>query len=233
VSAGPRDRRTSAAEVLASYRQWVRGEITGPEDTDEWSSWAGQLAAELQSLIEQPADTGVGHRMRQPEDSPVSAVPSDQAGEPRAVTYLQAEAAYQGTTGPRQRFDHLTMRDLLARARTTLEARGDYDPARHGTEEPEPLTTDEHLEVLAVGELLARYYRHPARIHDAVLAGATWPQVAAAIGTSEPAARQAYRDWADRLHSLWQHDQGRLGLADAEHADAVRRAAEPDPEAGQ
>ena len=118
-------------------------------------------------------------------------------------------------------------------ARRTLRARGEFDPALHGTEEQAPLTVGSTWKYLPRGELLARYYRHPSRVHDAVLATATWAQVAAATGTREAAARQAYREWADRQHALWQHCEGRFGLSDAERADAVHRAAEPDPEAGQ
>jgi hypothetical protein len=235
MSARPHERRTAAAEVLAGYRRWVRGEITEAQDAEEeWSSWAGRLAAELRSLLEQLSDSGAADRRKsRPEDPAVSGGPVHQADEPRVVTYVEAEVAYQGTTGPRKRFEDLTMRDLLSRARAMLRARGEFDPALHGTEEQAPLTVEEHLEILAAGELLARYYRHPSRVHAAVLATATWAQVAAATGTSEPAARQAYREWADRQHALWQHREGRFGLSDAEHADAVRRAAEPDPEAAR
>lgn len=123
------------------------------------------------------------------------------------------------------------MRDAVARASAELKSRGDFDPARHA--EQEPLNTSEHLEVLALAEVLARRYRHPARVHDAVQAGATWAQIAAATGTAEPAARQAYREWADRQNWLWRQYQGHFGLNDADHAQATRRAAEPDPEAGQ
>jgi hypothetical protein len=49
----------------------------------------------------------------------------------------------------RDRYEELTQRDLSARARAVLVARGGYDPARHGTSGPQPLTLTEHLEVLA------------------------------------------------------------------------------------
>lgn len=151
----------------------------------------------------------------------------------RPVTYDAAEARYQGINTVQERFGELVTRDRHARSRAALEARGEYDPVQHGTREPEPLTAAEHLEVLALGEMLARYYRHPSRVHDAVEAGATWAQVAAARGSDEARARREYREWADGQHSLWQHYGGRLGINDAEHADAMRRAAGPDREAGQ
>ena len=168
-----------------------------------------------------------------PEDQSARSGEVRRLGDPRPVTYDQAEAAYRGTSGPRERFEDLVTREMVSRSRAILKARGDFDPAAHGTFEPEALTRDEHLELLALGELLARYYRHPARVHDAVQAGVTWPQIAAATGTAEPSARQAYRDWADRQHALWQDSAGRLGLSDAMYSESMCRAAEPDLEAGQ
>jgi hypothetical protein len=150
----------------------------------------------------------------------------------RPATYDAAEALYRGTSAARERFEELVTRNLLAGATAALAARGEYDPARHGTFHAEPLTAAEHLETLALGEMLARYYRHPSRVHDAVRSGATWRQIAVAVGAAEPAARQAYRDWADAQHSLWHDYEGRFGLSDAEHGEAVRRATAPDREAG-
>jgi hypothetical protein len=82
----------------------------------------------------------------------------------------------------------------------------------------------EHLELLAAGELLARYYRHPAHAHRALQAGATWEQVAAATGRDEAQARRDYREWAEDEHRLWQDYGGRLGIDDTEYAAAVARA---------
>ena len=76
------------------------------------------------------------------------------------------------------------------------------DPYVHA--EKTPLTVAEQLELIALGEHLARYYRHPARVHSAVLAGASWEQVAAAAGTTADAARAAYAEWAEEQHRLRQ-----------------------------
>ena len=130
----------------------------------------------------------------------------------------------------------LDNRDLSARAIATLQARGTYDPQQHGdADKYPPLTAEEHLEVLAAGELLARHYRHPALVHYAVLAGASWPQVAAATGSDEATARQAYRQWADGQHRLHADYEGKFGLDAVEHAAALRRTAEPstDPDMEQ
>jgi hypothetical protein len=141
-----------------------------------------------------------------------------------AVTYDEAERQYGGTLGSRQRFDELTHCDALVRAVAGLKARGEYDPDRHTADPGEPLTLSEYLEILAIGEVLARAYRHPAHVHAAVTAGATWAQVADATGCSEQDVRRAYRDWADGQHRIWRMYGGRFGLSDDEHAAAIARA---------
>jgi hypothetical protein len=74
------------------------------------------------------------------------------------------------------------------------------------------------------GELLARYYRHPAHVHRALQAGATWEQVAAATGRDEAQARQDYREWAEDEHRLWADYNGEFGIDAAEYAAAIARA---------
>jgi hypothetical protein len=161
----------------------------------------------------------------------------DQAGEeaslPRATTYERAQDTYLCISDARERFEELDNRDITVRALATLQARGTYDPQRHSDPAKyPPLTADEHLEILAAGELLARHYRHPALVHHAVLAGATWPQIAAATGSDEATARQAYQQWADGQHQLYLHYDGQFGMGPAEHEAARRRATEPaEPEA--
>jgi hypothetical protein len=150
------------------------------------------------------------------------------ASPPRATTYQHAETSYQCTIDARERFEELANRDLMARAHATLRARGTYDPHKHGdTGKYPPLTAEEHLELLAAGEMLARYYRHPALIHHAVKAGVSWPQIAAATGSDEAKARQGYREWADGQHGLYADYQGKFGMDDAEHTAAINRAAQP------
>jgi hypothetical protein len=144
------------------------------------------------------------------------------------ITYQQAETGYPCTIDARERFEELTNRDLMARARATLKARGTYDADKHGdAAKYPPLTTEEHLELLAAGEMLARYYRHPALIHHAVQAGASWPQIAAATGSDEAQVRQGYREWADGQHRLHTDYQGEFGMDDTEHTAAINRAARP------
>jgi hypothetical protein len=149
------------------------------------------------------------------------------ASAPRATTYWQAQGAYRSTIDARERFEGLTTRDLLARSCAILKARGEYDPHKHGDGNREPLTAAGHLEILAAGEVLARYYRHPARVDEAVKAGASWSQIAEAAGSDETTARQAYREWADGQHRLHADYEGRFGMDDAEHAAAISHACEP------
>ena len=157
----------------------------------------------------------------------------ESASPPRAITHYQAQDHYRCTIDARERFDELTNRDLMVRAHATLKARGTYDPQRHGdADQYQPLTAAEHLEILAAGEMLARYYRHPALVHQAVTAGASWAQVAAATGSDEATVRQGYREWADGQHRLYADYQGKFGMNDAEHATAISRACEPQAEAG-
>jgi hypothetical protein len=144
---------------------------------------------------------------------------------PPATTYQETSGRYAATGDARERFEELIVRDVRARAFMAVVARGDYDPRVHGDADgSEPLTVTEHLELLAAGELLARYYRHPAHAHRALQAGATWAQVAAATGRDEGQARRDYREWAEDEHRMWADCNGKFGIDAAEYAAAIARA---------
>src|SRR5260370_30483784 len=122
------------------------------------------------------------------------------------------------------RYRVLAEHDALAGSIAALKARGTFKPNEHVNEQKfPPLTVIEHLEMLALGERIARYYRHPSQVDRAVRAGASWRQIADATGTTQEAARAAYRDWADGQHQLYAHP-GRCGLGDAEYAAAIEAA---------
>ena len=145
------------------------------------------------------------------------------------VTYHEASSG----SLPEQiaRYHELSERDLLAGSIATLKARGTYQPTEHVNDERfPPLTVAEHLEMLALGENLARYYRHPAQVDKAVKAGASWDQIAAATGTTAEAARTAYREWAEGQHQQYA-GTGRFGLDDAGYTAALEAAGEPGPAA--
>ena len=139
---------------------------------------------------------------------------------PRPLTYEAARSRYQGAEAEAyERFAELRMQDVAALSANPVLSAG-----------CEPLTAAEHLEMMAVAEVLARYFRRDqARIHHAVGAGASWEQIAGAVGTSAARARQDYRDWAGQQHvrSENPHPYG-LGLDDFEYLTALARAAEPD-----
>jgi hypothetical protein len=124
------------------------------------------------------------------------------------------------------RYRQLAEHDALAGAIAIGKARGTYEPNQYVNEqEYPPLTVAEHLERIALGENLARHYRHPAQVHHAVLAGATWEQIAGATGGDTDRARQAYREWAEEQHQLRQQFPGdSIGLGDDEYAAAVKAA---------
>jgi len=150
-----------------------------------------------------------------------------QAGAARPASYYLLPGDGRTWLDARDRYGELTQRDLSARARAILVACGGYDPARHGTSNPGPLTLTEHLQVLASGEVVARVYWHPAQADRALQAGATWAQIAGACGCSQAKARQNYREWAEGQHGLWTGrfggEPGRFGLDDAGYAAAIAR----------
>jgi hypothetical protein len=107
-----------------------------------------------------------------------------------------------------------------------LRQRGEFEPDDLGHRvmaEHEPLTAAGRLEMMAAGEVLARYYRHPTEMDRAAKAGATWEQIGATRGTTADQARADYREWAIGQHALHE-DMGRWGIGDDEYAAAMARA---------
>jgi hypothetical protein len=122
------------------------------------------------------------------------------------------------------RYQALNDRDSIARAIATLQTRGEWNDDRSLDPADYPLlTTSEHLELIALGEVIARHYRHPALVHHAVMAGATWQQIADATGGDVHQPRQAYQAWAEGQHQLRQQfPDGTIGLGDDEYATAIK-----------
>jgi len=146
------------------------------------------------------------------------------------VTYR--EAAGGNIADQMDRYRELAEHDVMTRSIATLKARGSFEPNEHVNDERfPPLTAAEYLEMLALGERIARYYRHPSQVDKAVKAGASWAQIAAATGTTEEATRAAYREWAEGQHRLYA-DIG-IGMDDAEYAAALRAADSGGTEGGQ
>ncbi|MEU4539397.1 hypothetical protein AB0G15_31540 [Streptosporangium sp. NPDC023825] len=124
-----------------------------------------------------------------------------------------------------ERYNELAAKNASARARAELAARGIYDPARHGAEERPALTVEEHIELLALAECVARTVRHPSNLHHALLAGVTWTQIAQVVDSDELTVRRAYRQWAEDQHDLNQRYPDR-GMTAEEYAAATARVAE-------
>jgi hypothetical protein len=112
------------------------------------------------------------------------------------------------------RYDELRTRDMLASAATDMTVAGVAAPA--------PLQKEEALELLALGELIARKagYGRELTVRSARAAGASWSQIGAAIGTSKQSAWESHNRWIDQQAS--QH--GRIGYAgmDEQQAAAAR-----------
>jgi hypothetical protein len=154
---------------------------------------------------------------------------------PRPLTYDQALFRQRGFTDAQDRYEALTDRKMAADTVRILRERGEFDPASsvHASmAEREPLSAEDWLEMMAAGEVLARYYRHPSMLDHAAKAGATWDQIGAARGTSGDQARADYRAWAEGQHKLWagygDDTAHRFGLDDAGYAAAIARSAGPE-----
>ena len=91
----------------------------------------------------------------------------------RPVTYHEARTG--SIADQVARYRELDEHAALAGAIAIGKTRGTYLPSEHVNEQKyPPLTVAEHLELLALGERIARYYRHPSQVDKAVKAGACW-----------------------------------------------------------
>jgi hypothetical protein len=114
------------------------------------------------------------------------------------------------------RFDELSMRDALA-------SMAEED----GTGSSDRLTMQEALELLALGEAIARKaaYGRQLTVRSARAAGASWSQIGAALGISKQAAWEAHRQWIEDQAA--QHRRDGYGGMDPDMADAARTLAGP------
>jgi hypothetical protein len=86
------------------------------------------------------------------------------------------------------RYDTLRTRDALA------SPNDEGDPAA-----APPLSKEEALEMLGLGELIARKagYGRQLGVRSARSAGASWSQIGAALGTTKQSAWEAHARWLD------------------------------------
>ncbi len=109
------------------------------------------------------------------------------------------------------RYSDLRLREMLA---------GDGGP---------PLSRDEALELLALGEGIARMaaYGRQLDVRSARAAGASWSQIGDALGTTKQAAWEAHTRWIETQSAL--HDRlPTEGFDDGEASAARHLAAGPD-----
>jgi hypothetical protein len=122
------------------------------------------------------------------------------------------------------RYDALRTRDALAEPQ-------DEDDAAIVPLDPEaaPLTRAEALEMLALGEVIARKAVHGRQlsVRSARRAGASWSQIGAALGTSKQAAWEAHSRWIDE-QARQRDNPGHWGWDENEVAAARTLAGEPE-----
>src|SRR3954447_25100127 len=105
------------------------------------------------------------------------------------------------------RFEDLRLRDSLA------------DP---------PLTRAESLELLALGEVIARKsgYGRQLTVRSARTAGASWAEIGSALGTTRQSAWEAHQRWIEAQAA--QHGAvGQIGFDDEDTAAARALAGGP------
>ena len=92
-----------------------------------------------------------------------------------------------------------------------------------------PLPREEALELLSLGELIARKagYGRQLDIRSARAAGASWSQIGEALGTSKQSAWEAHSRWID-AQAAQHRRSGFEGLDDGEIAAARALAGEPE-----
>jgi hypothetical protein len=124
------------------------------------------------------------------------------------------------------RYDELRVREALASA---AMGAADEDDSRPAPSTP-GLTREEALELLALGEVLARKasYGRQLSVRSARRAGASWSQIGAALGTSKQAAWEAHGRWID--DQAEQHRRSGYQGLDPD-AVAAERALAGEPEA--
>ncbi|MEU8801225.1 hypothetical protein [Spirillospora sp. NPDC048819] len=116
--------------------------------------------------------------------------------------------------------------DGIERDITLTTAAGRYDELwlRDAVGE-EPLRREEVLEMLALGEVIARkaVYGRQLAVRSARSAGASWTQIGAALGVSKQAAWEAHGRWID--DQAEQHRRSDYQGLDEEQIAAARRLA--------
>jgi hypothetical protein len=103
------------------------------------------------------------------------------------------------------RYNELRMRDALS------APADEHDVSGRGQGDPHTvaLSRDEALELLALGELVARKasYGRQLGVRTARAAGASWSQIGAALGTTKQAAWEAHDRWINEQADQRRRDE--------------------------
>ena len=122
------------------------------------------------------------------------------------------------------RYNELRTHEVLASGAAGSSV-GRGAPSADDLAEAAPLAVHEALELLALGEIIARKtaYGRQLTVRSAREAGASWSQIGTALGMSKQSAWEAHSRWIDQQVS--QH--GRIGYTglDAQEAAAARALA--------
>ena len=121
------------------------------------------------------------------------------------------------------RFDELRTRDALAP--TAADPAGEQPAGTAHPSQTPPLSREEALELLALGEVIARKagYGRQLGVRSARSAGASWSQIGEALGTSKQSAWEAHSRWIDQQAE--QHRRAGYGGMDERDAAAARALA--------
>ncbi len=124
------------------------------------------------------------------------------------------------------RYDVLRTRDALA-----SPAEEDDPESLSIDQDMRPLTREETLELLALGEVIARKAGHGRQltVRSARRAGASWSQIGAALGTTKQAAWETHNRWIDE-QARQHRDEGHWGWEGDEVTAARTLAGEPETE---
>ncbi|HSK97795.1 MAG TPA: hypothetical protein VK891_14330 [Euzebyales bacterium] len=120
------------------------------------------------------------------------------------------------------RYDELRTRDALA-----PPTDGHPDEGRQAT----PLSKEEALELLALGEVIARKagYGRQLTVRSARASGASWSEIGAALGTSKQSAWEAHGRWIDgQAEQRRRNDYEGMGDDDVAAARALAGTSEDD-----
>jgi hypothetical protein len=117
------------------------------------------------------------------------------------------------------RYDELRARDVLAPGADHNAGAQPLDP------QAPPLRKEEALELLALGEVIARIARYGRQltVRSARAAGASWSEIGAALGMSKQSAWEAHGRWIDE--QARQHDGSGYEGMDEDVAAAARALA--------